>query len=418
MPQLIFALAALAFITARAEGTPANRSSTPDAAVPPSLAASVFIDTKFENASPLWYDFLPDGTVLLHPLYDHERFSPNRAAGHLHFRVHAPPGLRLSLELTNLSNVWNGSPGSVANELKNVVISRNGRDWTPLATQSLAGDRIRILIEMPGPELYVARVEPYRISDLELWLARIRQQPLVGIEGIGKTVQGRALEIVRIGHPRAPHRIFLRARAHPWESGGNWVIEGLADRLLRDDLEARSYLERYCVYILPMANKDGVAYGMTRFNLRGKDLNRDWEKPADPALSPENAALETWLTGMIQREERPELALELHNDGSGLLHVSRPPGPNLNSHLERMARFERLLRQYTWFTEGSTQPSFRNSGTLGDGWLERYGIDAAVHEFNCNWIAGLNEPPSARSWKEYGADLARVFYQYFAPGRL
>ena len=25
-----------------------------------------------------------------------------------------------------------------------------------------------------------------------------------------------------------------------------------------------------------MANKDGVALGRTRFNLRGKDLNRDW----------------------------------------------------------------------------------------------------------------------------------------------
>ncbi len=74
---------------------------------------------------------------------------------------------------------------------------------------------------------------------------------------------------------------------------------------------------------------------------------------------------------------------------------------------------EDLLRKHTWFTEGTTSPDFRNSGTLGDGWLERYGIDAVVHEFNCNWIAGLKEPTSSRHWLDYGAGLARVFHDYF-----
>jgi hypothetical protein len=72
-----------------------------------------------------------------------------------------------------------------------------------------------------------------------------------------------------------------------------------------------------------------------------------------------------------------------------------------------------LLRRHTWFTEGTTNPEFRNSGTLGDGWLERYGIDAAVHEFNCNWIAGLKEYTSSGHWKDYGASLAEVFHDYF-----
>ena len=45
---------------------------------------------------------------------------------------------------------------------------------------------------------------------------------------------------------------------------------------------------RFCV--MPMANKDGVAKGRTRFNLNGIDLNRGWDKPADEKLAPENAA--------------------------------------------------------------------------------------------------------------------------------
>ena len=78
-----------------------------------------------------------------------------------------------------------------------------------------------------------------------------------------------------------------------------------------------------------------------------------------------------------------------------------------------MATLEELLRKHTWFTEGSTKESFRNSGTLGDGWLERYGIDAVVHEFNCNWIAGLEDYPSAKHWQTYGEKLATVLYEYF-----
>ena len=246
-----------------------------------------FIDTSFENASPLWYDSAPDGTIRVHLLYDHERSSPNRAAGHIHFALQAAPGSRLRLEFINLDNVWNGQPGSVARELKTIVVSENGRDWRPVPTESIATNRIQLHLEMPGPRLYVARVEPYRLSDLDQLLASLRQNPLVAVTSIGQTVQGRSLEIVRIGHRQAPHRVVLRARAHPWEAGGNWVVEGLIESLLRVDAEAQRYLERYAVYVLPIANKDGVARGMSRFNVLGKDLNREWDKPADPQLAPE-----------------------------------------------------------------------------------------------------------------------------------
>jgi len=225
-------------------------------------------------------------------------------------------------------------------------------------------------------------------------------------------VQGRELEIVRIGRADAPYRVFLRARAHPWEPGGNWVVQGLITRLLRGDAEAQGFLERACYYILPMANKDGVANGRTRFNFQGKDLNRNWDKPADERLVPENFALEKWLERMIAAGKKPHFAMELHNDGGGRLHISRPPVPDLPRHLERMALFEKLLRQHTWFTEGPTSAAFKNSGTLGDGWLERYGIDAVVHEFNANWIAGLKEYPQGRQWMNYGENLATVFHEY------
>ena len=259
---------------------------------PPGEAAGLeFIDTGFENASPLWYDIVDD-VVRVHLIYDHERSSPNRAAGHIHFRIHARAGAKLTLEFLNLDNVWNGQPGSVAGELKTVAISEDGQIWKTVPTQSLSGNRVQLQVDMRTPQLYVARIEPYRLSDLDRFLDSIRRNRLVQITPIGKTVAGRDLEIVGMGSPDAPYHVFVRARAHPWESGSNWVAQGLIERLLKDDDEARRFLRVYSVSVLPMANKDGVARGGTRFNLRGKDLNRNWDKPADPELAPENAVLE------------------------------------------------------------------------------------------------------------------------------
>lgn len=373
-----------------------------------------FIDTSFENASPVSWEIGTNGVIHVFLMYDHQRSSPNRAAGHFHFQLQARPGSRLTLELRNLDNVWNGRPGSVAKELKAVVVSANGREWQSVATRQLPENRIQVDVEMPGPRLFVARLEPYRISDLDRFLSEIRPSPLVRIEAIGRTVEGRELEIVRVGDPAAPHRVFIRARAHPWESGGNWVVHGLVERLLKDDADARAFRQRYCLYVMPMANKDGVARGKTRFNSGGWDLNRAWDQPAPANLAPENHALEQWLATMTARGQRPDLGLDLHNDGYGKLHVSRPDVPTLEKYLADMARFEGLLRQHTWFTEGSTGSSFRNPGTLGDGWFERFGIPAAVLELNANWIEGKKKMPLGADWEEFGAGFARVFYEYFA----
>ncbi|MDR0794441.1 MAG: hypothetical protein LBE79_00050, partial [Tannerella sp.] len=38
-----------------------------------------YINSNFENASPVFWDYNPDGSVRVHMLYDKERNSPNRA---------------------------------------------------------------------------------------------------------------------------------------------------------------------------------------------------------------------------------------------------------------------------------------------------------------------------------------------------
>jgi len=372
-----------------------------------------FIDHSFENASPLWYTIEDDGTVAIYLNYDHERSSPNRAAGHIHFQLQARAGTRLTLEFRNLENIYNGRPGSVARELKAVVVSTDGKQWQSVATEVTADGRVRLPVEMSGPRLFLARLQPYGIPDLERLLAFARRHSRTRIETVGQTVEGRSLEIMCLGNSRAPHRVFVRARAHPWESGGNWVVEGLVRRLLESDAEAKKYLQRYCLYVMPMANKDGVFRGRTRFNVNGKDLNRDWERPADPRWAPENHALEQWLERSIRSGRRPDFALELHNDGYGKLHLNATSLSESKTYRERLGKFEDLLRQHTWFSEGNTRSRSADS-TLPGGWYNRYGVLGAVLELNCHWIARLGERPLGRHWEQFGAGLGRVFYDYFS----
>ncbi len=238
-----------------------------------------------------------------------------------------------------------------------LVISTDGKRWSSVATRSIGENRVLLDVVMSAPKLFIARVEPYRLSDLDKWLASVKQHPMVGIDVIGRTVEGRELEIVRVGNANAPFHVFVRARAHPWESGGNWVAQGLVNRLLKDDRDTQAFRERYCLWLMPMTNKDGVVTGRTRFNLNGIDLNRGWDNLADPVLAPENHALEIWLEKQIKFGRKPSLALELHNDGNGKFHPARPSTLGTETKNGQIDRLENLLRNRTWFTEGTTKPS-------------------------------------------------------------
>jgi hypothetical protein len=386
------------------------------AAQPPATQPGLeFIHSGFENASPIQWEIDREGTIHVYLLYDYERASANRAAGHWHFQLQGKPGTDLTLVLHNFDNIYNGKPGPAVSNKSICYVSADGKKWSVLGAELLPGNALRVRVHLDGPSLYLARLEPYRLSDLDRLLDEIRGNRLVEITTIGRSVEGRPLEIVRVGDPGVPYRVLLRARAHAWEPGGNWVVQGLIRGLLSDDPVARKCLARYCVYVMPMANKDGVARGRTRFNMLGRDLNRNWDQPSDPRLAPENFALETWLRGMIEQGRRPNLVIDLHNDEGGGLAISRPPVKNLAEHVDRMHRLERLMNEHTWFTEGSSGPSHRNPGSIGEGLLERYGIDACILELNCNWIAGTKQHPSGEAWEQFGRQLREVFFEYFEP---
>jgi len=379
----------------------------------------LFIDTYFENASALRWEQTGPETVDFDLIPDHARMSPNRQMTHWNFTVQVPAaavGGSLRLRFRPVTSCWNGRPAPALRRYPlTSVICSDGMTWRPLAMRDCPDEGFAKEMTLPlaSPRVRVAHLVPYNDSDLQASLARLRAFPEARVYVMGATVEGRPLEMVEIGAPDAPGRVLLRARAHPWETGGSWVLEGLM-RFLVSPMAAE-LRRRLCVCMMPMANKDGVVRGLSRFNVAGVDLNRGWglEPPHDPVLSPENACLQAWLTEQQRQGRLPGLAICLHNDDGGNLHLSHP-SRDADGYLQRMKTFEALLRQLTWYTEGTASAGFVNSGTFGEGLCELYGIDALVYELRACWAAGLGRTPMPADWMDLGRNLAFVFDRYLA----
>jgi hypothetical protein len=365
-----------------------------------------------ENGSKLNWELNEDGTITIDLAYDYERVKLNRAFEHWHFLLNARAGSEVTLIFQNFNEIYNGKHVPFNYKLSiGCVVSPDGKKWQPVPAEWIAGNKLKVTVKMESDSMFVAHVEPYRLSDLQSLLSGINGNSRIKIIPIGKSVEERQLNIIQVGDDKAPHRIFIRARAHPWEPGGNWVVEGIISTLLKDTRETREYLNNYTVYILPMANIDGVAHGVTRFNMNGMDLNRNLTKPADPVLSPENAAMEHWLEDLITKGLKPDLAIDFHNDSDGKI-VFPLFGKKSDVHLKNFKSLENLLLTYSWFREGSSF-SGTTSSSFEEGLLSRYGIESLVYELNAHFIKGLNKKPLSEDWMLLGKQLCTVFNEYF-----
>lgn len=379
-----------------------------------------FVDYFFENASPINWEIQGDTAIRINVMYDYERETTNRQSTHWHFKIEADKGTLVRLIIANRKNIWNGR-ASTENPKQglSLFLSFDGINWEGVSTQPINKPDTEWYTEfiMKGNEVFIARMPPYTITDLENFKARISDNPYVEITNIGKTVENRNLEMIRVGNPDAPHSIIIRVRAHPWETGGNFVAEGMIDEYLKVSATTDKWVKNFCIYIMPMANKDGVARGMTRFNLKGRDLNRNWDQDSDPLLCPEKYAFEKFISGLIKEGRRPDFGIDFHNDSNG----SISPGyhdKNDNVFMNNIVLFEKLMRKYTSFSENitktwETKPLTGPLTSFSNGMMQKYGFEAIVYELNANWIGSLNKIPHEEDYVKVGKNLNTVFYEYF-----
>ncbi|MEM9455965.1 MAG: M14-type cytosolic carboxypeptidase [Myxococcota bacterium] len=194
-----------------------------------------------------------------------------------HFRVTGARDTPLRLRIVNAARV--SYPDGWTNY--RACASYDREDWFRVNTR---WDGKELTIEHT-PELdsvYYAYFAPYsheRHGDL---LAAAQCEPGVSLERLGASVDGRDLDLLRLGEPADGQRsCWIIARQHPGETMAQWLVEGLLERLLDDDDAIARWLRaRATFYVVPNMNPDGSARGHLRNNAAGANLNREWQTPS------------------------------------------------------------------------------------------------------------------------------------------
>ena len=159
--------------------------------------------------------------------------------------------------------------------------------WFRVPT-SFENDELVITVTPGRDSFFLASFPPYGHERHNRLIARASAAPHVTATVLGRTPDGNAIDLLRIGEAREGKTVcWITARQHPSETMAEWFAEGLIDRLLDpDDFLARKLLDECVFHVVPCMNPDGVRRGNTRRNGANVDLNREWVEPS-PEVSPE-----------------------------------------------------------------------------------------------------------------------------------
>ncbi len=193
-----------------------------------------------------------------------------------------------------------------------------GMTWRWLGADAVDGNTFAYTFPGENRDVRFSFGMPYQQSDLERFMAGLRNDERVAAETLCSSRKGRAVERVRFGRldGGAAFRALLTCRHHACEMMANYALEGIMIETLSDSEDGR-WLQRHVEFAaVPFVDKDGVEDGDQGKNRRPHDHGQDYGLDT---VYPEPAALRVWTEGWL--DGRPAVALDLHC-----------PGPRGNFH--------------------------------------------------------------------------------------
>ena len=223
-----------------------------------------------------------------------------------HFRLSGARGQACTLRLVDMarSAYPGGWPGYRA------VVSGDRQIWTRADTcydPAIDNGTLTIRLTPDSDTVWIAYFAPYSMERHHDLVARIAAAPGVAADVLGHSLDGQAIDRLRIGS--GPLQAWLYARQHPGESMAEWWAEGVLERLVdSSDPVARKLRDAATFHIIPNMNPDGSRRGHLRTNAAGVNLNREWAAPS-AERSPEVLCV---LAAMMQNGV--DFALDVHGD--------------------------------------------------------------------------------------------------------
>ncbi len=216
--------------------------------------------------------------------------------------------------------------------------SYDQQHWFQIPTHYEQGE-LHFSLEPEQERAWFAYFEPYSRERHQWLVQRALALPGARLAATGKSVEGREIPLLQIGHDHpAARRLWIIAQQHPGEHMAEWFMEGLVEYLQDNSPEVRQLLAQATLYLVPCMNPDGAFRGHLRTNAAGRDLNRAWQ---------ETSAQETPEVYFVQQQMRKtgvDLFLDIHGDEE-IPHVFAAGCEGNPGYSSRLARLEDEFRQ-------------------------------------------------------------------------
>ena len=223
-----------------------------------------------------------------------------------HFRLTGAKGQPCTIRITGLAG--SAYPGGWPNY--RTVVSSDRQAWTRTDTSydAKAGNgTLTISVTPDSDSFWLAYFAPYSMERHHDLVARISAADGVAADVLGHSIEGQAIDRLRIG--TGPLQVWLYARQHPGESMAEWWMEGALERLVdASDPVARVLRAAVTFNIVPNMNPDGSRMGHLRTNAAGINLNREW---AAPSLE---KSPEVYHTLAAMKASGVDFAMDVHGD--------------------------------------------------------------------------------------------------------
>ena len=226
-----------------------------------------------------------------------------------YFRVHGLNQVPCSISIQNAGEAT--YPKGFENY--DVVYSYDRINWMRHPTNFLDGI-LNIKFTPSQDAVYFAYFAPYSMERHSDLIARTLSAPVASLEVLGKTVDGRDLDMIKFSDGKNSKRkrnCWLIARQHPGETMAGWWMEGALEWLSAQKISESISLLKLCdLFIIPNMNPDGSYRGHLRAYAAGRNLNREWENPSA------ESAPEVFFVKEAMAKIGVDFFLDVHGDES------------------------------------------------------------------------------------------------------
>jgi predicted deacylase len=230
-------------------------------------------------------------------------------------------------------------------------VSSDGKVWTRLGESQVklsefAGKKMAQLTLSAGTyPIFVSAQEIVVPATYDSWFDGLEAERSIRRSLLGRSAEGRSIEIIRFGSETAREQVVLVGRQHPPEVTGALAMFPFVETLLEDNPLAERFRSRFEVVAVPLLNPDGVVKGHWRHNTGGIDLNRDW----GPFTQPETKLMQ----GVLEKVDRTphqnlRLMLDFHSTQRDIFYSipdELPTDPPLFTR-DWLARYQERMTDY------------------------------------------------------------------------